>query len=424
MNIQTARNFIKSHKKLVVIAVILIAFVGIPLIVSLSQRQSMPGVPGSVKTYQREGFDKLAGSIADPAALVGNGYERPISYGGNVVVDACNLLPLDQLNREKVRLYPNPIASTYERYYISSDGSGETVKKGMALSNELNECEYIFNDRNSLSMSVWQPAYLEMQYLKYELPKYTPAESSQPGVTHKIQNKAGGTVSHLLQKGDVYAEFSFISAVNKDKAALESLTNKLMPYIMQNFANQVIKPSGVPKYTYDSPTFTKSVAIGCSLINADSFQKIFKVQPSPVVYEKVTSAVGLITGFQDTGDDYFHYIQSECERNTGDSSYRSERKRVRVVVSSYEDSRGTKAAFNFEKPGDKGAATSRAYGDASYVVTVSHKADPGTVVVRKGRFLIKLTLADPAHESSKTDPHYFVTQLDPAIDDILSRLPR
>lgn len=420
MNMQSARAFAAKHKKWLVVASAILVVV---MALSLSQRQNRPGVPGSVKTYQREGFGKLAGSVADPAAIVGNGHEKPVSYGGSIVINACNLMPLDHLNREKIRLYPNPVNSTYERYYIGSDG-GEMQKKGIALGNEVNECEYILNDRNTLSINVWQPAYLATEYMKYDLAKYTAVESTQPGVTHQTQTKASGVVSHLLQKGDIYAEFSFISSLNKDKAALEALTNKLMPHIIQNFAAQADKPDGLPTYKYDSPTFTKSVALSCSLINADSFLKVFKVQPSAVVHEKVTSAIGLISGFQDTGSQYFHYTHNECERVTGDSSYRSEQKRVNVVAASYEDPKGTKAAFDFDKPGDKGAPTPRTYGDGSYVVTVPHKADPGTVVIRKGRFLIKLTMSDPAHESSKTDPKYFVEQLDPAIDDILSHLPR
>lgn len=417
MTIASLRLFIKNHKKWVILGLVVLLLV----VVIVSLPKAKPAE--DIKVYPREGFSQLPGSIADPEALVADGREKPVAFGGSPVIHACNLLPLDQLKHNQLHLFPNSGNSTYERTYISSDGRGPLPKYGIALGNDINKCDYTFSDRHNISMSVWQPSYLDASYIKYDLPGYSTAESPDPTVTHRVQNKVGGTISHLLQKGDTYAEFNFLSVMSRDTAALDALINKLTPQIIKNFSAQVDRPSGIPTYKYDSPTFTESVARSCSLINADSFQKALKAQPSLAVKEKINSAVGLISGFKDTGDDYFHYLNSECERTTGDSSYRSEQKRFTINVKSYENPAGAKGEFDFGRVSDKGAATPRTYGDASYAVTTSYKADPGTVMIRKGRFLLKLTIVDPSHESSKTDPMYFVQQLDPAISDILSRLP-
>ncbi len=422
---QKIRTTLIKHKRLMLVGCVLLvlALIALPVALLLAPHKKTSN-PSNIKTYQRAGFSELASSIADPAPLVADGHQQVTSYGGVRIVDACNLLPLDQMNHEKILIYPNPIAGTYTRHYIGSDGTGAIIPgtAGFISSGDVNKCNYSLYDRTGVGLYVWQSSYTNAKNIRYAMAGYKEAGSVENGVAHLTQTRPDGSTSHLLQKNGVYAELFFRAALNKDKTTAEATANKLLPIIIQNFAKEVDAPSGTPKHRYDSPTFKGPIADACKLIDAATFQKLFQVTPSPVVQEEIPSAVGLIASSSDSTQT-FHYIQSKCARGSGEPNY-LDQKRLTALVVSYEETVAAREAFDFDLPNDGGAVLTRTYGDASYVVTKKHTRDPGTIVVRRGQFLLQLSFYDPAHKSNSTDPNYFAQQLEPIVQEVLARLPR
>jgi hypothetical protein len=203
---------------------------------------------------------------------------------------------------------------------------------------------------------------------------------------------------------------------------VEQVRRELLETIAANLEKRSASPIGTPSVTYNSPLFKDKVASACDLFDAQDFQTLFHRPPAPFVYEELSNAVGRInyslsTDGRDKND--YAYLQTECIRSTGEGTS-TRRTSLKMDVTTYTVDTPAKYDMSYAGRSDGATPLSRTVADESYAVTHRYTKSAGSLVFRKGRFVVTLTLTEPTRPGG--DPMARAERLVPVAEQIAARL--
>ena len=404
-----AKRPINKRLAIFIGAGVLVAVVGVILIVSLilgPKKSSQNADTSSTNTgyYDREGYDrgKLPTSIGDPAPLVAAPVATPVHYAGQPVIQACNLLTLDDLQQAKLLLAPNSISGPSRHYF---DGKGQATLPAASPygvipeSDETNNCHYLLDDTTGITIGLFQPAYsavLPTVFTQEISKNYQP----QPDVNGSkvFANRKNTTIHYyMVQNGEVFAQLTFIAVPGDDPNGNAA---KVINVVTKNLAAQLAHPTGPAKIIYKSPLVTGPYANSCDLTDNTDFKKIFGIDASPLVQEEFASAIGTIQYKKETGDPTrYNYIRTECTRESvrGDirannSGISVEQKSLSLRAESYSAAKAAENSYQSSmQRGTKLGNISAHIGDEATFVSIS-RGDP-SLMFRKGRYVITISMA-------------------------------
>lgn len=135
------------------------------------------------------------------------------------------------------------------------------------------------------------------------------------------------------------------------------------------------------------------------------FRAVFNRPAAPFVEEELATAVGRVdfsinTDIKDRQQ--YAYVETTCKRLTGDDSV--DRYVLTANVTSYTADAAATNNLRFGRAMDVGRPVGRQVGEEAYCVTRKFARSPGTLVFRKGRFVVALTLSDPKQPEGSADP--------------------
>lgn len=353
------------------------------------------------QTIQRPGYE--GSDYPDAAPLKETPDPQVAQVGGKPVIEACNLLSLNDLKDFGIRVgsRPDPNIVNFERVYLVGDGTGPLKNSFPSYSKAdgeaLNKCTYALESKDgtlqeTLAVAVSQPAYVP------DTAEAAAAFAGAPagitlGPVHLYSKRrpvpepdASGQATVIL--GDTIASFDFDLKGNGSAGKLQDIAKR----VMQNLEKQTNAPAGPSTVDYSSPVFPKPVAQPCPLLTAGVVSPAIGADVSPLVSEMPGTAVGDIVFPKDPQQR--NYVQLECERGTGEDDPLS-RKALSLTATSFLSDDAAKEYVDNTAGAHGGQAPSAAIGDESRIMTdtMSVKTQ-GVLIFRKGRFAFELYLDD------------------------------
>ncbi|WP_214321732.1 hypothetical protein [Nonomuraea sediminis] len=354
---------------------------------------------GELKNVPRKGYGEQSDGVADPAPLVEKESTTQVRHAGAPVIPACTLLTFADLAGKGLRLFPNPLAGPYSRAYFDNQGTGQ-VERGSDLFVPIrpsNSCSYGLEPKNSVSMDVFQESYTNPGAMVYSFDRYRPRPSI--GGVKVLQSRSSGSDmgSYALRLGR--------TVVSVHTSLPEPARRKVLRIIAANLQRRTAHPIGNPALSYDSPLLPAQPASACALTRAADFRAVFNRPAAPFVEEDLATAVGRVdfsinTDIKDRQQ--YAYVETTCKRFTGDDSV--DRYVLTANVTSYTADAAAANNLHFGKGIDIGRPVGRQVGEEAYCVTRKFARSPGTLVFRKGRFVVALTLSDPKQPEGSADP--------------------
>lgn len=384
----------KSTKKLLIIAGSIILVIAIIVVVVAALTWQNVQTPQQV---QRPGYNNIAASILDPAPLKAVPTAQAATAQGATVIQACNLLTLDDLAKQQLYIAPNPLAS-FTRSYFNNQGTGLISKEQGIEIDSYNYCDYPLQNKANVSVTVLQTGYNTMKLSSLLSPQ---ADVQGYRAYSQPDEDDGEMVDSVLQlsKGDMSVEIRTNLAKNEAQKK-----QQLIDAIVKNLNAQLASPTGPTRFGFESPAFQGNYANACDISQAEDFNTVFGVPPAPFVSERLGTAVGAIR-YTSLGDkNTFAYIESACSRYTGEE-YPTDRKKLDIETRSYTSDQAAKLEMQANRQPDAEQPTSQLLGDESYVATATDglkTKKPGSVVFRKGRIVVTLSFNDPAKDTEKT----------------------
>ncbi len=355
------------------------------------------------QTTSRPGYSAPKGSVADPDPL--KQVPAPAtSYQGTPVVQACNVLGVDDLRALGINTDPNaaPDKRTFERTYIAGDGSapldGEGHASVRADSDVLNKCVYGLSGRNDvyitdhISIGVSQDAYYpgSSGVEKYQ-------GERQIGATHLTSHvQPGIDPGDQLGAVDMYVHGAFLEMyVSLSAKGYASKLEDLITKVADNLQKQIAAPAGPSSLTYDSKTYPKPVVQPCPMITEAVYDKAFHTPMSPLVVERPATAVRRTDLYAKVSP--FNSISIDCFRGSGQQTAEN-RQQLEFQVSSYLTENGAKQDINVGRTQDHGEPLSTPLGDEAIMYNdPSNPAASGVISIRQGRFILLLRARDKQH---------------------------
>ena len=365
--------------------------------------------------YDREGFDRsdLSSAIGDPAALISTVDQKAVAYKGTAVVQSCNLLSVEEIRGMGLQLFPNSLTAFERTYFDGQSQAGlDTFPTSLASAQDSNSCGYPINEpRGGIDIDVYQPAYNQTSAIDYTLDRggYT-RQGSQAGypVYHRTYE---GSNYYLLLDGNSAVQI-YVNDIS-DK----QLIQKILAAVAKNYKNEKSSPRGPTQFAYDSPLFGKSYLNGCSITKAEDVKELFGTTAKPLITERVATAVGVIIYSLQDGERGFNNIEHDCVRPAISNGF-SNRKSFTAETTSYLDAAGAELGMASGRQLDsKVTEISASIGDDVYF---SHTTGNNPeMVIRKGRFIINLSMFDQTKEF--TDQQ-MIQALTPIAQKVVSRI--
>ncbi|WP_326568234.1 hypothetical protein VSH64_41760 [Amycolatopsis rhabdoformis] len=367
---------------------------------STPDSQQASGIPDG-QTTQRPGYE--GSDYPDPAPLKEKPHAQAVQVGGKPVIQACNLLSLNDLTDlgVKVGSRPDPNVVNFKRIYLTGDGKGpletSAITYSQAPGEALNECTYALESKDStlqetLSVAVSQPAYVPSAAETAAAFVGAPA-SITLGAVHAYSKRrpvpepdASGEAAVIL--GDTVASFDFDLKGAGNAGKLQDIAKR----VMQNLEKQTNAPAGPSTVDYASPVFPVPVAQPCPLLTANTVTPAIGAETSPLVTETPGTAVGDIVFPHDPQQR--NYVQITCERGTGEDDPLS-RKALSLTATSFLTDDAAKQYVENTAGAHGGQAPSTAIGDESKIMTDTLSVKTrGVLIFRKGRFAFELNVDD------------------------------
>ncbi|MEU4668879.1 hypothetical protein AB0F91_13105 [Amycolatopsis sp. NPDC023774] len=353
------------------------------------------------QTTQRPGHE--GSDYPDAAPLEEKPNPQAVRVSGKPVIEACNLLSLNDLKDlgVKVGSRPDPNSVNFERVYLAGDGKGpidtSAITYSMGEGLALNKCAYAPEStdgtlQESLAVAVSQPAYVPPVAEAAAAFAGAPA-SIILGPVHAYSKRrpvpapdASGQATVIL--GDTVASFDFDLKGNGSAGKLQDIAKR----VMQNLEKQTNAPTGPSTVDYSSPVFSEPAAQPWPLLTADVVSPAIGTDASPLVSETPGTAVGDIAFPHDPQQR--NYVQLTCERGTGEDDPLSRKARF-LTATSFLSAEAAKEHVDNTAGAHGGQAPSAAIGDESRIMTdpMSVKTQ-GVLIFRKGRFAFELYLID------------------------------
>jgi hypothetical protein len=405
-----------SRKKLLVMAVIaLLVIFGIAVaLANGGKKDDGTNKPTGNVYYDRPGFErsKLGDAIGDPAPLITKSGAAAVSYKGSPVVQACNLLTVEELRKQGLQLSPNSLTA-FERTYFDgqSQGTLNTFSSSLASMGDTNDCTYPLDDDNgTMSIDVYQPAYNQPSAITYELRQYT-ANGSVAGLA-RYERTFEDSTYYLLRDGDSAIQIQLRKV--SDKAVAEKLLSK----VAENYTHEKGAPAGPVQFTYSSPVFNKTYLNGCSLITANDVTQLFDSEASPLVTERAATATGVTYYTQQKNPTYYSRIEHACVRQAVSDGF-SDRKSLTAETTSFTTDEAAKLEMQSGRRLDADViSVSTKIGDDVYFSNTT--GNNPEMVIRKGRFVVNLSMYDQT--KSRMTQRDQVQRLTPIAQSLVARI--
>ncbi len=361
---------------------------------------------GSVYYYNRAGYNKkdLSAGTGDPEALKPVASSTAVTYGGNPVVQSCNVLSLDDLHKANLHLIASPLTESVTRSFFDGKGLATLSANPYTLpSNDAtNSCDYSLENGLSVTLNIFQPSYVPASAVQDEISHYYQQKPAVNGSQLYFYQASSKLEYYMLQTGNVYSQLA-VAAADGANGNLDQVAQTVLGPIARNLPAELAHPGGPAKMTYASPVFQKSYANACELTDNSDFRKLYGKDASPIATENLSSGVGVIN-FSDTGaaNVNYNYIDNDCERESvlGGASANSsggislDQTYILIDTESYLDVNPATLSFAADqKSGQNVVAVNTKIGDQ---VMFSNQAGiSNALTFREGRFIVSLSVVNP-----------------------------
>jgi hypothetical protein len=337
--------------------------------------------PLDLLTVERPGHPPNGPGVGDPVALASEPGGAPVTYGGSAVVQACDVVTLDDLASLGVALLGGTANGLVTRDHLDGQGRAPVPVGPGNLVDEQNTCHYVLGPdgaRGSIDVHVHQPGYTGEQALDDAL-RYDHRQVAELGpvqVFEPVRPMADFPVRRLRHK-DVHVELttSRLSATQQ-QTVLQTVADRL--------PGLAADPPGPPRFAYDSPTFPVDHVDACAISRADDVRALFGVEAGPSVEEGLSPGVGRMSFL---GSDLeANYVDHMCRRGTPEG-YFGGGSSVAVHTTTFDSDDGAAAQFEFLRFFYGGEDTSAPVADGSFL---SRRRNQDTAVVRSGLAVIRI----------------------------------
>jgi hypothetical protein len=367
-----------------------------------------PEPSAGVLVTERPGFPPPGPAIGDPVALVSEPGGAAVAYRGTPVVQACDLVTLDDIAAAGLTLLPGTATGLVQRNYLDGQGDAQLPIEAMSLVADDNTCYYIRGEddaRTSIDVQVHQPSYVGQQAIDNEL-RYRHRRAADVGDVQVFEpvRPFGEFTGRWLRYRDVYVEL-VIDSMPQTQELLAAIAERL-PAVASN-------PAGPRGFGYRSPTFPVEYVNGCEISTADDFRALFQIEPSPSVEESLSPGIGRIR-FSETGVEA-NYVSHRCERHTPETF--RDRSSLVIEVTTFDTVDAAASRVAFDRRAGGGIDTPTRLGDESMAGLY---LDQEAIIFRAGMAVVAVTLyAGPARLTGDT-----YQALLPAATAIAARTPR
>lgn len=409
----------RSKKALIIAVVVLVVLVvGIIAIAAMSNKKS------SLYT-ERPGYEtnKMAPNISDPDALVFKENDAAVKYEGNAVVQACNILTLEDIEKEDMLLRASSLAASdplpaISRTYVDGEGKGKFNQillgdnfslspQVLSLGHMINNCEYSLEAKqgsSTITVSVAQPFTISPQSTTADIKRYYKSAGTLEGMelfvrdTSKSSTAVKADTAYILRKGtsSFYISLQLASEHQSKKQALLQKAAK-------QFGAELTSPRGNSIVSYDSPLFDKSYARACDLLTNDDIRQLTGKDALPLVYEKIASAVGRSVPAKGQVPPNDLHIQNECERQQQVEGEATLETAVRAKSVSFKSAAPAglwvETLQKFLK--DEGKPSQAVSGIGDKAIAYADEDSYYHVLFQKGRIVVDVTLSDKYAKSTE-----------------------
>lgn len=327
------------------------------------------------------------------------------------VIEACNLLTLDELKQLRLYLFPEPM-TFLRRTFLNSGELGEL--SGMPLDTESSSCSYpIYGktaDRpDTIDIQVLQPPIVYPEDVADEISDdgYRPRRPvGGMKVFHHRDPEFGD--SYILRKGSVGV------LVEIDLPRNKHVKHKtLLQRVAANVPKQQRRLDGPGEFSLDSPIFPGRVVRACAVTTIEDIRALSSDgKVSVFVEESLGTAVGVVTG-----DGYSdNYIETNCTRSTPEIVATS----LHLSVMTYRTERGARESMAFLDEAGEAKPTEEGIGDES-VVSRSSLGDY-TLEFRSANVVMSISLGQGLARLG--DPYEAAKTLTPIAQKIVKRVQR
>ncbi|NRQ33118.1 hypothetical protein HII36_14885 [Nonomuraea sp. NN258] len=356
-------------------------------------------------TVDREGYRRLPEGVADPAPLVERENPRSARYGVTTLIPACTLLTLADLKKHGLLLAPDVLGDAYQRSVFDGSGHGP-VDRGSELFFQIqppNFCQYLIRPKGLVKIEVFQETYTNPSAMVYEFKRYDDRPPiGEVSIRRATADRAAGGTTYsryALRLGRTAVRLR-MSLPSDAKA--RSLEQALLVTVAENLKRRSAHATGTSHITYDSPLLTSAPAAPCAVLRPDDFRALFRRPPAPFAEEGLGSAVGRIdfsigTHISDASE--YAYTTTRCKRFTGADSV--DRHSLSVTVTGYTADAAAQHAMTVWRAMEGGKPLRRA---EAYCVSTDQARAAGTLMIRQGRFVAALSMADPSRPRGSFDP--------------------
>ncbi|WP_146160485.1 hypothetical protein [Desmospora activa] len=283
-------------------------------------------------------------------ALVLKPNEQAVEYKGEPVIQACDVITLDDLKKAGQTLYLSDglIPNGIQRTHFNGEGKGEvdtSADYAILRSIYQNECDYGIQrpERSGgvVNIKVYQPAYTNQKALNREMEKFNAIPDIEGVKAYHYQlDEQDEFKDYLLQQGTITAH---IYTDIEDEKAVKSLLQSAAKRLKQLEA----KPIGPSQVEYKkSPNFSASYVNSCEYIGNDDFKNLFGVDAGPLVSEGISSTVGFVRE-DPPGQNSYHYMTHSCSYALHEA--RGNKQVLSIKTIAYEDEQKAAAAFEMWK---------------------------------------------------------------------------
>ncbi|PTM59724.1 hypothetical protein [Desmospora activa] len=318
-------------------------------------------------------------------ALVLKPNEQAVEYKGKPVVQACDIITVDDL--EKVGLSLEVPFFALDRVYFDGEGKGELeTPRGHRPSMNTNECKYVVRGKDSVIVEVYEPSYTSQSQLDYEMEYNFDAIPDIEGVKAYAYNNED-IREYRLQHDSLTVDINF-NFLDVD----EKREKQLLPIVAKRLTQLEGNPTGPIRAEYESDLFSADFVNGCDYIKNEDFQNLFGEDAGPLVSEQISSSVRQLLDAKDT----YYYIEHRCAR--GFERFSGEMKLLSIETESHVDAQSAAGTFKGMKEAETNPAIGNELqeinpiGDESYY----SESEDGIwrIKFRQGRVIVGMSFVD------------------------------
>jgi len=295
-----------SRKTLFIIGGVVLLVLAVVAVLFLTKKPTTkPQANDKSSLYvTREGYPYHSG-IGDALAIQFKPVAEPVVYQGVKIIQACNVMPLDELRGLGFKTEQLQMSNAFERTYFDGQGKGVVPPEQYHVSEgpESNGCTYQLEDKGAvLTLIVAQEPYVSVDGLTNEATKFT--KVSPIGNFNVYEKKEENANQYIIGKGST----AVVVRISRTPADQEK---KLIDKIAANLAKEQANPTGPPQVVLESSLIKGGYADACSLLTVDAVKKLFNAEVSPITTQRFGNSVG-VSSFDNGVSD--NYVSNDCIR--------------------------------------------------------------------------------------------------------------